>query len=141
MTIFHDGDEWKRLARRHKQIEGRKNNWKCVDCGYKEKLHSGHILPSSRFPETRLWMSNLILQCPNCNYALGPRIRWCRQAIKLLVIVMVMRMGKGLIVILLGLYIYHDGMYNDWMATRSIQHDAQTVASLIIERFKPTTPL
>lgn len=129
MSAFHDSEEWKELAKRHKAIARSNNNWKCVDCRYNHRLHSSHILPQSKYPESRLWLSNLVLQCPNCNYALGARIKWCARAPILLGAVMLIRIARWGMAAALLLYIIHDGKYNDWMATKSILADLQAVTT------------
>ena len=73
-TPFHQTRDWRKLAKEHKCIERKNNNWKCVDCGFTGDLESDHILPVSQFWGMRLHIKNLALRCSDCNKKKGAKI-------------------------------------------------------------------
>ena len=113
---FHNTPAWQKLAKQHKAMERANNNWKCVECGYTgDNLESGHILHVKGWKLSRLWMTNLNLQCGDdggngCNKKLGARIILTPKSVRLLLcyfIVFVMRWAIVLSVLTL-LFLYRE---------------------------------
>lgn len=75
------------LAKRHKDIEEKAGNWRCVDCMHSGRhLQSDHVLPASKFKLSRLWLRNLELRCGPCNQKKGVYIILTPKTITLLIL-------------------------------------------------------
>ena len=129
MSDFHNTKEWRKLALEHK-------TFRCA-CKSSDDIQSSHYLPQKRFPLMRLWKANLYISCGKCNRALGDKIKWCPQAIKLLVIYSMIRFIQYSVTILtlalLARFIYLDTTYNDSTITNSIKADAYEILTNIID--------
>ena len=73
---FHQTNQWRALARKHKSMERRRGTWGCVDCGSVIGLESDHRLPVSEYPDLKLEADNLALRCAKCNQAKSNKVRW-----------------------------------------------------------------
>lgn len=98
---FHQSPKWRALARRHKQLERRKGNWKCVDCDETGELESDHVLSVKWFYAFRLKLWNLVLRCRECNGKKGSKLYWDLITIGLLIRVSLGYAIRRLIVALL----------------------------------------
>tara|TARA_R110002012_G_C11446857_1_gene591288 strand:+ start:304 stop:690 length:387 start_codon:yes stop_codon:yes gene_type:complete len=120
VSKFHQTKAWKALAKDHKTI-------RCIDCKTTFDIESAHYLPQKKWPMMRLWKSNLYYGCSKCNGKLGDKIKWSAQAIKLLVIYMLIRfiqiMSLAILLIIMGRYIYLDINYNGSTITNQMKYD------------------
>ena len=118
MTKFHKSNAWRKLSKEFKTPT-------CEDCGSTKELQSGHILAASRFDMSKLWKSNLKLQCQTCNLKQGVRIKWSTQAIKLLAVYGMIKalrlMVMVIVIVVLSYFIYVDVNRGPWDTTITYQ--------------------
>jgi len=121
MSNFHQTKAWRKLAKEHKTI-------RCLDCKTTFEIESAHYLPQKRFPMMRLWKANLYYGCSKCNGKLGNKIKWSFQALKLLVIYMLIRftqiMSLAILLVILGRMTYLDIDRNGSTIINQMKFDA-----------------
>ena len=81
---FHETQEWKALARKHKAICRAKGMFYCVECKSTTELESAHCWPQKKYPEFALWLINLRLRCKDCNGRMGQRVYWDWQTLRVI---------------------------------------------------------
>ena len=120
MSNFHQTKAWRNLAKEHKTI-------RCIDCKTTFEIESAHYLPQKRFPMMALWKSNLYYGCSKCNGKLGAKIKWSIQAIKLLVIYMLIKsmlyFSLAFIIVTMARFLYLDITYNGSTITNQMKYD------------------
>ncbi len=117
---FHQSASWRKLAKEHKTI-------RCIDCRTTLDIESAHYLPQKKWPMMRLWKSNLYYSCAKCNNKLGDKIKCSFQAIKLLVIYMLIKgvqiISLAILLVILGRFFWLDINQNGSTITNQIKYD------------------